>query len=91
MFPTIVQVYPKEDYKVYVYFDDGKIVCFDATTIIEKPVFKPLKDINIFLNSCKIMNDTLAWDIMNNNDPSTCIDIDPDTLYSLDNVVDLIA
>ena len=26
MIPQIVQVYPTEDYKVYVYFEDGKII-----------------------------------------------------------------
>ena len=30
------------------------------------------------------MNDTLAWDIHHNGDPSACIDIDPDTLYALE-------
>jgi len=30
------------------------------------------------------MNDTLAWDLTGNNDPSQCIDIDPDYLYGLD-------
>lgn len=29
------------------------------------------------------MNDTLAWDISGNWDNSTCLDIDPDTLYDL--------
>ena len=30
------------------------------------------------------MNDTLAWDLTGKNDPSECIDIDPDYLYSLE-------
>ena len=32
------------------------------------------------------MNDTLAWDIGGNRDPYKCLDIDPETLYSLDHV-----
>ena len=28
MFYDIVQVIPNEDYTVYVYFEDGKIVCY---------------------------------------------------------------
>lgn len=32
MFHSIVQVIPYEDYTVYVYFDDGKIVCYDVVS-----------------------------------------------------------
>ena len=28
MFPKIVQVVPTKEYTVYVYFEDGKIVCY---------------------------------------------------------------
>ena len=46
LFYDIVQVIPNEDYTVYVYFEDGKIVCYDAKTLLKKKVFEPLKDIN---------------------------------------------
>ena len=49
LFYDIVQVIPNEDYTVYVYFEDGKIVCYDAKTLLKKKVFEPLKDINLFL------------------------------------------
>ena len=32
MIYDIVQVVPFEDYTVYVYFEDGKIVCYDANS-----------------------------------------------------------
>lgn len=83
MFPKVVQVIPMEDYSVYVYFEDGKIVCYDMTKMIEKEVFCPLKDIHGFLDTCTVLNDTLAWDIDGNRDNTTCLDIDPDTLYEL--------
>ena len=41
MFYDIVQVIPNEDYTVYVYFEDGKIVCYDAKTLLKKKVFEP--------------------------------------------------
>ena len=41
----IVQVIPYEDYTVYVYFEDGKIVCYDAKPLLDKKVFAPLKNI----------------------------------------------
>lgn len=63
MFPKIVQVVPKPNYTVYVYFEDGKIVCYDVKPMLDKPVFTRLRDKNFFIESCTILNDTLDWDI----------------------------
>ena len=83
MFPKIVQVVPTEEYTVYVYFEDGKIVCYDVKPLLEKEAFGVLREIAFFMNACTIMNDTLAWDVSGNRDNTKCIDIDPDTLYEL--------
>ena len=91
MFPKVVQVIPMKDYSVYVYFEDGKIVYYDMSQMIEKEVFRPLKDIDIFIDTCTVLNDTLAGDIDKNRDNTTCLDIDPDTLYELPMVVEKIA
>lgn len=91
MFPKIVQVVPTEDYTVYVYFEDGKIVCYDVKPLLSKEVFKQLLDKDFFIDACTIMNDTLAWDISGNRDITSCIDIDPDSLYELDAVKEFIA
>ncbi len=80
--PKIFQVIPATDYKVYVYFDDGKIKLYDASKVIEKGgVFDKIKDINIFVKSCTILNGTLAWDISGKRETANCLDICPDTLY----------
>ena len=91
MFPKVVQVISMENYSVYVYFEDGKIVCYDMTQMIEKEVFRPLKDITVFKEACTVMNETLAWDIGENRDNTKCLDIDPDTLYDLPIAVEKIA
>lgn len=91
MFPKVVQVIPTRDYSVYVYFDDGKIVCYDMCHMLEKELFAALKDIEVFINTCTIMNDTLAWDLAGNRDCTACLDIDPDTLYELPYVKEQIA
>lgn len=91
MFPEIVQVVPNENYTVTVYFEDGKIVLYDVAPLLEKEVFQPLLDKNIFVNTCTIINDTLAWDLAGNRDTSKCIDIDPETLYALQAIDDRIA
>ena len=72
-----------KDYSVYVYFGDGKIVCYDMAKIIEKEVVHPLRDITVFTDNCTVMNDTLAWDIGGNRDNTMCLDIDPFILYEL--------
>lgn len=91
MFPKIVQVLPTEEYTVYVYFEDGKIVCYDVKPLLEKEMFAVLRDIECFIKKCTIMNDTLAWDISGDRDCTKCIDIAPDTLYMLEAVKEKIA
>lgn len=91
MTPQIVQVYPSEEYKVYVYFEDGKIVCYDASSMLDKDAFAPLRDPEFFAERCTIINDTLAWDVTGDRDPYKCLDIDPGTLYGLENVSEKIA
>ncbi|MDW2796957.1 DUF2442 domain-containing protein [Clostridium boliviensis] len=90
-FPVVVQVIPLDNYHVQVFFDNGKIVDYNATNLLQGEVFKPLQDIQTFKDTCTVLNDTLAWDISGNRDPSESIDIDPFTLYELDSINHLIA
>ena len=89
--PAIVQVVPHTDYTVSVYFVDGKIVLYDVKPKLSRGVFTILQDKDFFVERCRIMNDTLAWDLTGNHDPSDCIDIDPDYLYSLEYAEDPVA
>ena len=89
--PDIVQVVPHDDYTVSVYFCDGKIVLYDVKPNLKKGVFQKLNDKTVFMEKCKIINDTLAWDVTGTDDPTSCIDIDPDYLYSLEHVAERIA
>lgn len=81
MFHKVLQVFPTDDYKVYLYFSDGKVRLFDGKDLIYKGVFKQLQDLNLFKDSCTVLNDTLAWDISGKLDPSDCLDLDPEELY----------
>ncbi len=90
-FPEVVQVVPHSDYTVSVYFSDGKIVSYDVKPLLDKGVFRALSDGRTFMETCCIMNDTLAWDVTRSGDPADCIDIDPETLYALDAVEDRLA
>lgn len=80
-FPEVIQVIPTEDYRVYIYFDDGSIKLFDAKNLVGQGVFAPLIDREKFLGSCKVLNHTLAWDLKGNYDETECLDLDPLELY----------
>lgn len=82
MLQTVVQVKPTKDFKVYIYFDNGKIKLYDIAPLLNQGVFKQISDIDVFLEKCTVMNNTLAWDIGGNFDESKCLDIDPETLYT---------
>lgn len=77
----VIQVIPTNDFKVYVYFEDGKIKLYDMKPLIGKGVFAPLLDIQIFKEKCTVMNNTLAWDLTGKRDEYDCLDIDPCTIY----------
>ena len=81
MLAHVLQVYPTENYKIYLYFSDGKIKLYDASPLIDKGVFTKLKDKNFYFNRCTILNKTLAWDVSGNYNPLECIDLDPNVLY----------
>jgi len=81
--PELIQAIPTNEYKVYLYFSDGKVRLYDAKSLIDKGgIFTQLKDLDIFINTCTIMNDTLAWDVAGNYNIYECIDICPDTLLT---------
>lgn len=80
--PNLIQVLPTDDYRVYLYYDNGKIKEYDCKWILKlNGVFEQIHEIEKFKNLCTIMNGTLAWDISEVRDSYNCIDICPDTLY----------
>lgn len=82
MLKKVVQVKPNSDFTVYVYFDDGHIKLFDMTAYLNKGVFQQISDLDSFLKKCTVMNGTLAWDLSGKFDPTQCLDIDPETIYT---------
>ena len=81
--PQVFQVKPNDDFTVEVYFDDGKVKLYDAKQLIEKGgIFTPLANVDFFKERCVVLNNTLAWDIAGGFDPTECIDVCPDVIYS---------
>ncbi len=80
--PALYQVLPADDFKVYLYYDNGEIKLYDCSFILEESgVYDEIKDISRFKELCTIMNGTLAFDISEQRDPFNCIDFCPDVLY----------
>lgn len=80
--PTVLQVVPTDDYKVYTYFNDGSVRLFDVNPLIKpNTIFAPLKDINVFKLKLAVINDTVAWDMGGNRNPHKCIDVDPFVIF----------
>ncbi len=81
--PILYQVVPTDDFKVYLYYDNGEIKLYDCNFIFDNPkIYQRLLDNVDFKNLCTIMNRTLAFDISKKRDPYNCIDFCPDTIYN---------
>lgn len=91
-FPTVVQAVPGQGRTVYAYFSDGAIRLFDVAPLIrEGSVFQRLEDDAFFRGALTVLNGTAAWDVSGHFDPTTCIDLDPFTLYEATPVADPLA
>ena len=77
----VVQVLPKDNYNVFVYFVDGKIKEYNVSHLVGKGVFSKLNDLDFYINNCTVLNGTLAWTLDGKYDKYNCIDIDPYTIY----------
>ncbi len=80
MLPKVVQVIGKPSFDLIIYFDDGKVVRWNAQHLIETGgVFERLKDPSVFRNELTVLNGTVAWS--RDFNPETCLDLDPWVLY----------
>ena len=52
----VVQVIPKDDYKVVVYFVDGAIKQYDVSHLVGDGVFECLRDNDFYRNNCTVLN-----------------------------------
>ena len=87
-YPEVIQVIPTQEYKVYIYFDDGTIRLYDASHIVKKGIFKQLQHGDLFTETCTVLNGTLAWTPDKSYNEETCLDLDPYSLYNNCNIVD---
>ena len=81
MVHQVVQVIPRDDYTVYVYFVDGIVKRYDVSGLVGKGIFASLSDPDWYTERCTVLNGTLAWDRSGTYDPREAIDIDPEVIY----------
>ncbi len=70
---TIVSVTPLENFSLLLEFNNGEKRIADISDLLNKPVYQPLKDEELFKKVHIIHDYTIAW-----NDE---IDMCPDSLY----------
>lgn len=70
---VVIKVEPREDHHLLLEFADGSRRSFDARPLLDKPLYRPLRSIPVFMGA-HVDGPTVAWTDM--------IDIAPETLYS---------
>jgi len=72
MSPKIENIRTTDNYELIITYEENQVRLFDVKPLLEKGLFKELKDIELF-KQIKIVFDTVEW--------SNGIDIDPDDLF----------
>jgi hypothetical protein len=72
MNPRVIKVEPKDEYKLWLEFENGEKKVYDMRRFLDFGIFKELKDVNYF-KKVRIEFGTVAWP----NEQDIC----PDTLY----------
>lgn len=70
--PKIISATPQEDYTISLLYEDGKQTVYDVKPLLHYPMYQTLKDMQLFLNECKVCYNFVYW----NDD----IDIAPELL-----------
>lgn len=72
MYPSVIKVIPKDDYQVYVEFDNRECGLLNMKPYLNFGVFKKIKDHDLF-STVRVSFDTIEWD--------GGIDLDPEFVY----------
>ena len=69
---VVKKAIPRDDHTIVLVFADGQKKLYDARSILEKEMYRPLRSIPFFLTG-RVEYDTVVW--------SEEIDIAPESLY----------
>jgi len=72
MYPSVIKVIAKDDYQVYIEFDNNECGILNMEPYLNFGVFSQIKDPNLFAK-VKVSFDTIEWE--------NGIDLDPQFVY----------
>jgi hypothetical protein len=72
MYPSVVKVSPKDDYEIYIEFDNDECGKLNMKPYLDFGVFKKIKDPKLF-SKVRVSFDTIEW--------PNGIDLDPKFVY----------
>jgi hypothetical protein len=73
MCPSVREVVPRDDYTLFVVFENGENGILDMKPILDFGVFQRIKDYETF-RRVRVAFDTIEWDCG--------VDLDPEFIYS---------
>ena len=72
MYPSVIKVLPRDDYKILVEFDNNECGILNMEPYLNFGVFNKIKDPNLFAK-VRVSFDTIEWE--------NGIDLDPQFVY----------
>jgi hypothetical protein len=73
MYPSVKEVVPRDDYTLFVVFENGENGIIDMKPILDFGVFQRIKDYETF-RRVRVAFDTIEWDCG--------VDLDPEFIYA---------
>lgn len=73
MYPSVKEVVPRDDYTLFVVFENGENGILDMKPILDFGVFQRIKDYETF-RRVRVAFDTIEWDCG--------VDLDPEFIYA---------
>ncbi len=77
MNPSVISVEARDDFKLYIAFENGEKKIFDVTPFLDKGVFTELKNVNYF-KQARVSFGSIEWPHEQ--------DFSKDTLYLMSNI-----
>lgn len=73
MYPSIKEVIPRDDYSLYLVFENGEDGVLNMQPMLDFGIFQRIKDLDKF-KRVRIAFDTIEWDCG--------VDLDPEYVYA---------
>ena len=72
MYPSVKEVTPRDDYMLFIVFENGESGILDMKQILDFGIFRRIKDLDAF-RRVRVAFDTIEWE--------AGVDLDPEFVY----------